>query len=349
MCRIRVRPPTPPATDVSNRDLWNFHPARGLQECANQGRRGGGRSFFSPCRFASAVRCDLPRTIAFTLYEKSHLGALICLDLSSFLNRVWVPDVAGKGSAGGLAVALREAFRAYQGLWFGWSGKVASQPASQPRMVDKGRVQYALMDLTSLDRQEYYNGFANRALWPTMHYRIGLSEFSRADYAGYLRVNRTFASALAKLVCPSDLVWVHDYHLIPLAAELRALGLTNPIGYFHHIPWPAPEVLGTLPGSTDLLRSIMDFILLACVQTEPGVLILSKFAGAAQQLTGALIVNPNDKLEVAEAIRDALQMSHEERVTRWLAPLQEHDVSWWAAAFLRELAGRRARAPVKGT
>jgi hypothetical protein len=79
-------------------------------------------------------------------------------------NRVSVPDAAGKGTAGGLAVALREAFRAYQGLWFGWSGKVASQPASQPRMVDKGRVQYALMDLTSLDRREYYNGFANRAL-----------------------------------------------------------------------------------------------------------------------------------------------------------------------------------------
>jgi trehalose 6-phosphate synthase len=85
---------------------------------------------------------------------------------------------------------------------------------------------------------------------------------------------------------------------------------------------------------------------------DPGVLILSKFAGAAQQLTAALIVNPNDKLEVAEAICDALQMSHEERVTRWqrmIAPLQDHDVSRWAAAFLRELAGRRARAPVKGT
>jgi trehalose 6-phosphate synthase len=123
------------------------------------------------------------------------------------------------------------------------------------------------MDLTSLDRQEYYNGFANRALWPTMHYRVGLSDFSRTDYAGYLRVNRTFATALAKLVCPSDLVWVHDYHLIPLAAELRPLGLTNLIGYFHHIPWPAPEVLGTLPGSTDLLRAIMDFNLVG-VQTE---------------------------------------------------------------------------------
>src|SRR5438128_8693400 len=105
---------------------------------------------------------------------------------------------------------------------------------------------YALMDLTSLDRQEYYNGFANRALWPTMHYRVGLSDFSRADYAGYLRVNRAFAIALAKLVRPSDLVWVHDYHLIPLAAGVRPLGLTNLIGCCNHIPRPARELLGSL-------------------------------------------------------------------------------------------------------
>ena len=78
---------------------------------------------------------------------------------------------------------------------------------------------------------------------------------------------------------------------------------------------------------------------------DPGVLILSKFAGAAQQLTGAVIVNPNDKLEVAEAIRDALQMSHEERITRWqrmIGPVRDLDVSWWAAAFLTELSAQRA-------
>jgi trehalose 6-phosphate synthase len=75
--------------------------------------------------------------------------------------------------------------------------------------------------------------------------------------------------------------------------------------------------------------------------TDPGVLILSKFAGAAQQLSAALIVNPNDKLEVAEAIRDALHMDRQERVTRWetmIVPLRKHNVSWWAAAFLKELA-----------
>jgi trehalose 6-phosphate synthase len=74
-------------------------------------------------------------------------------------------------------------------------------------------------------------------------------------------------------------------------------------------------------------------------------LILSKFAGAAQQLTGALIVNPNDKLEVAEAIRDALQMSQQERISRWrgmIGPLRDRDVSWWAAAFLKELAAQQS-------
>src|SRR5690606_31319011 len=121
---------------------------------------------------------------------------------------------------GGLAVALREAFETYQGgVWFGWSGRVAAQPSPHPRITDRGKVQYALMDLTSIDRQEYYNGFANRALWPIMHYRVGLSEFSRSDYAGYLRVNRSFATAVSGLIRPDDLIWVHDYHLIPLAAE----------------------------------------------------------------------------------------------------------------------------------
>src|SRR5262245_37226162 len=78
-------------------------------------------------------------------------------------NRVAVPDRADKGLAGGLAVALREAFRNYEGLWFGWSGRVAAQPALRPTVVETEGVQYAVIDLTPLDRQEYYHGFANRA------------------------------------------------------------------------------------------------------------------------------------------------------------------------------------------
>ena len=78
---------------------------------------------------------------------------------------------------------------------------------------------------------------------------------------------------------------------------------------------------------------------------DPGVLILSKFAGAAQQLASALIVNPNDKLEVAEAIVTALNMARDERIGRWeemMKTLRKTDTSWWAASFLKNLSRHKA-------
>jgi trehalose 6-phosphate synthase len=74
---------------------------------------------------------------------------------------------------------------------------------------------------------------------------------------------------------------------------------------------------------------------------DPGVLVLSKFAGAAEQLGDALLVNPYDKFEVAEAMRDALYMGLEERRGRWSAmyrSVAERDISWWRTAFLDDLA-----------
>ena len=79
------------------------------------------------------------------------------MDVSRLLivsNRVAIPDRTGALAAGGLAVALGEAFRMYEGVWFGWSGKIAAEPASLPHVIDKGQVQYALMDLTTSDRRE---------------------------------------------------------------------------------------------------------------------------------------------------------------------------------------------------
>ncbi|KAA5603080.1 alpha,alpha-trehalose-phosphate synthase (UDP-forming) [Blastochloris sulfoviridis] len=182
-------------------------------------------------------------------------------------NRVSAPDREGKIGVGGLAVALRAALRERGGIWFGWSGRVAAAPAEHPQIVQRGKVGYAVVDIAPIDRDEYYLGFANRALWPNMHYRLGLTQFSRAEFSGYMRVNRRFALALAAIIQPDDLVWVHDYHLIPFAAELRRLGITNRIGYFHHIPWPPIDVFGALPGSDDLLAALKAYDLVG-VQTE---------------------------------------------------------------------------------
>ena len=94
-------------------------------------------------------------------------------------NRVAVPEEGSKAvAAGGLAVAVKEAFTGYEGLWFGWSGNVVEDPSDEPTLIDRDRVQYAVVDLSPQDHREDYAGFANRVLWPIMHYRLGLGAFA---------------------------------------------------------------------------------------------------------------------------------------------------------------------------
>jgi trehalose 6-phosphate synthase len=170
-------------------------------------------------------------------------------------NRVG-PIAAGKASEGGLAVALRAALESRGGLWFGYSGSVSEHPSETPQIETAGNITAATLDLTRRDFEDYYIGYANRVLWPLFHYRPSLVGFSRRSLAGYLRVNRKFARALAPMLTPDDLVWVHDYHLIPLADELRRLDVRNTIGFFLHTPFPAAEVLRLLPNHHELVEAM---------------------------------------------------------------------------------------------
>lgn len=119
-----------------------------------------------------------------------------------------------------------------------------------------------LTDLAEEDYQEYYNGYANRVLWPILHYRLDLAEFSRRDLSGYMRVNQRFATELNKVLQPDDIVWVHDYHLLPLAKALRDGGHRNRIGFFHHIPFPPPEILTALPNHEHLIPAMIHYDLI---------------------------------------------------------------------------------------
>ncbi|MDJ1158775.1 alpha,alpha-trehalose-phosphate synthase (UDP-forming) [Chelatococcus sp. SYSU_G07232] len=170
-------------------------------------------------------------------------------------NRVAVPSRKAGASAGGLAVALNDVLRARGGLWFGWSGRIGAEQ-DDAVLVERGNVTYAVCDLSHEDYEEYYNGFANRTLWPLLHYRLDLTEFARRDLAGYRRVNAYFADLLLRHVRPDDVLWLHDYHLIPLAEALRARGLHNRIGYFQHIPWPSPDLFLALPNHAEIARAL---------------------------------------------------------------------------------------------
>jgi trehalose 6-phosphate synthase len=177
-------------------------------------------------------------------------------------NRVSAPMDPAAGSAGGLAMALSAALRQYEGLWFGWSGETVEQFTGELQVEDRAGVQVALVDLEAQDVEEYYNGYANKTLWPLFHHRVDLTAYERSYGEGYERVNRRFAETLAPLIQPGDIIWVHDYHLIPLARDLRRLGITNRIGFFLHTPWPARQLLVTLPHHRRLVESLFAYDLL---------------------------------------------------------------------------------------
>src|ERR1700733_8504278 len=194
---------------------------------------------FSPDLFHGRVDTHRDATVA-------QLGGPILARIVVVSNRVSVPSGDGAQRPGGLEVALRPALERNGGVWFGWSGKAVPSADVEMNTVSHKNVTYVVTDLSEEDYQEYYNGFANRVLWPILHFRLDLAEFARRDLTGYLRVNQHFADRLDKVILEDDLIWVHDYHMIPIAAALRRRGYANRIGFFLHIPFPPPEILTSL-------------------------------------------------------------------------------------------------------
>jgi trehalose 6-phosphate synthase len=180
-----------------------------------------------------------------------------------------------KAAAGGLAVAVKESLQRTGGLWFGWSGKIREAPETSPQHSDvqvqtSSNITLATVDLNQHDYDTYYLGYANGVLWPVFHYRLDLANFDTRFAAGYRRVNQMFARRLKALLKPDDVIWIHDYHLIPLAAELRAMGCSNRIGFFLHIPVPPPLIMAALPEHEWLMRSLFAYDLVG-LQTEADV------------------------------------------------------------------------------
>ncbi|MCW2380885.1 MULTISPECIES: alpha,alpha-trehalose-phosphate synthase (UDP-forming) [unclassified Sphingobium] len=177
-------------------------------------------------------------------------------------NRVSPPTGEGQANQGGLAVALSSALRETNGIWFGWSGNETETFTGHVNFSKSDGVTTATVDLEPQDIDEYYNGFANRTLWPLFHDRTDLAEFERNFAGGYARVNERFADTLLPLITPEDLIWVHDYHLIPLGAELRKRDVTNRTGFFLHTPWPVARLLTSLPSHAKLVNALFAYDLL---------------------------------------------------------------------------------------
>ncbi len=180
-------------------------------------------------------------------------------------NRIASP---GAERPGGLAVALADALTERGGgVWFGWSGETVDRETRGVRLFTEGNVEYAVADLTQAEHDGYYLGYSNRALWPVFHYRVDLARFDESDFDAYESVNRRFGRLLAQFTRPDDQIWIHDYHFLLMGQELRASGWNGRMGFFLHIPFPAPEVFTSLPQHQRLARGLCAFDLVG-FQTE---------------------------------------------------------------------------------
>jgi trehalose 6-phosphate synthase len=189
-------------------------------------------------------------------------------------------DLRKAAQAGGVAVAIADLLRKRQGLWFGWNGRISEDSEAAGVLDSKGakagRSGLATLPLTSEEHRDYYLGYSNSVLWPVFHNRLDLARFEAGFYARYLSVNERFAQALRPLIKPDDIIWIHDYHLIPLGAELRRLGVHNPIGFYLHIPVPPSQTFLAIPEHRELARALSAYDLIG-LQTQSDVANLIQF------------------------------------------------------------------------
>ncbi|GIT89781.1 alpha,alpha-trehalose-phosphate synthase (UDP-forming) [Jannaschia pagri] len=164
-------------------------------------------------------------------------GRLIVLS-----NRIPKGDVP----AGGLVFALHEALTNAGGLWIG-----AGDPSEQAQdgLTEIGSDAYTrfTFDLTETEHKGFYLGYSNSVLWPLFHHRSDLLEINAEDFEAYAAVNARVARSIAAILRPDDVIWIHDYHFLMVAAELRALGVEARIGLFLHIPFPNVTDILALP------------------------------------------------------------------------------------------------------
>lgn len=214
---------------------------------------------------------------------------LVCVS-----NRISLPRKSA--APGGLAVGILSALKRTGGLWFGWGGETIETEPAEPDIHIREGVTYATIDLRRAEFELYYNGYSNDVLWPLFHYFSKGMRYSNEQREAYENVNRIFAQKLLPLLQPRDLIWVHDYHLIPLGRRLRELGVQRPMGFFLHIPFPNIEMLRVLPCYSELLRDLTSYDVVG-FQTHND---LRSFHSGIEHLFGAEALRPDGRIRIGD-------------------------------------------------
>lgn len=166
--------------------------------------------------------------------------------------------------AGGLLTALTPVLKQRGGLWIGWPGTSSSQGLGSALSRESSLAGYTLKPvmLTPTEVHRFYVGFSNQIVWPLFHDLQTSCNFDPSFWTTYQEVNRKFARVIKRNLRRGDYLWVHDYHLMNVAQELRGAGVRVPIGFFLHIPFPPLDMFLKLPWRSEIIKGLLNFDLL---------------------------------------------------------------------------------------
>jgi trehalose 6-phosphate synthase len=215
-----------------------------------------------------------------------------------------------KPGSGGLVTALAPVLRDRGGLWIGWPG-VAGQTnldldAPLREAVRDAGYTFKPVPITAAELDGYYYGFANEILWPLFHDLQTRCNFDPGYWEVYRRVNRRFAEIIARHTAEDDHIWVHDYHLITVGQELRALGATAEIGYFLHIPFPPLDLFLKLPWRFQILEALLAYDLVG-FQTQRD---RRNFVQCVRAMFGHVAFRGKGRVVFAEVDRREVRVGH---------------------------------------
>ena len=172
---------------------------------------------------------------------------------------------ASREGAGGLISALLPVLSDRGGVWIGWPGTAETGRDLEQAVCDAGRDFGYSLQAVVLEPDEvhnFYEGFCNEVIWPLFHDLQSLCCFDPAYWETYQQVNRKFAAAVVAECGSDDFVWVHDYHLMNVAAEAKAMGCGARMGFFLHIPFPSPDIYMKMPWRLPLLQALLRYDLI---------------------------------------------------------------------------------------
>ena len=165
-------------------------------------------------------------------------------------------------SPNGIVPTLKSFFVSVdRGAWVAWKQVNKRNQGEWQRKISfedsHGRYDVVRLPLTGTEVRKFYHETSKEAFWPILHSFPWQFNYDGTDWDTYVEVNRKFAEAAIEVAEDDALIWIHDYNLWLAPAFIREQRPNARIAFFHHTPFPAPDIFNVLPWREQIVDSLL--------------------------------------------------------------------------------------------